>query len=298
MRKKKVNYLNNKDILKEIHKSKMSYCYAVDDQYIGYDIIVDSVNDITDANIEIAKINQAARLSSSAYDAGILRWHDELGGKGAKPKQAEFKVEPDTIKDTDIVFRVMTFEHVPSEPNRKKTPKSVADIHTKCNFPPFKHYALIDGEWREVVRSHWMGGFENGSFNLTHGGMTNELAKMMMKLVERYSMRGNWRGYTYVDEMRGNALVQLSQVGLQFNEDRSQNPFAYYTATINNSFTRVLNLEKRSQNIRDDLLQDEGYMPSFNRQLDDEASQQAARKEDEEAEKQKQELKDAGYNVI
>ena len=25
---KKVNYLNNKDILKEIHKSKMTYCYV------------------------------------------------------------------------------------------------------------------------------------------------------------------------------------------------------------------------------------------------------------------------------
>jgi len=93
-------------------------------------------------------------------------------------------------------------------------------------------------------------------------------------------------------------LLQLSEVGLKFNEHRSLNPFAYYTATITNSFTRVLNLEKRNQNIRDDVLQDGGYMPSFNRQLDDEASQQAARKEDEEAEKQKQELKDAGYNVI
>lgn len=121
---------------------------------------------------------------------------------------------------------------------------------------------------------------------------------MMMKLCERYAMRSNWRGYTYVDEMRGNALVQLSQVGLQFNEARSQNPFAYYTATITNSFTRVLNLEKRNQNIRDDILQDSGYMPSFSRQLDDEAAQQKARAEDEEAERQKEELTKAGYNII
>ena len=38
-----------------------------------------------------------------------------------------------------------------------------------------------------------------------------------------------------------------------------------YTAAINNSFTRVLNLEKRSQNIRDDLLEEGGLNPSFTR---------------------------------
>ena len=90
---------------------------------------------------------------------------------------------------------------------------------------------------------------------------------MFLKLVERYSHRANWRGYTYVDEMRGQALVQLSQVGLQFNEAKSDNPFAYYTAAVNNSFTRVLNLEKRNQTIRDDILIDSGHLPSYSRQI-------------------------------
>ena len=57
----------------------------------------------------------------------------------------------------------------------------------------------------------------------------------------------------------------MTQIGLQFNEAKSANPFAYYTAEINNSFTRVLNLEKRSQEIRDDLLEEEGLNPSSTR---------------------------------
>ena len=61
------------------------------------------------------------------------------------------------------------------------------------------------------------------------------------------------------------AILQLSQIGLQFNEAKSNNPFAYYTAAVNNSFTRVLNLEKRSQNIRDDLLEEAGLNPSHTR---------------------------------
>ena len=40
---KKVNYLNNKDILKEIHKSKMTYCYVADDKYASFDVILEDV---------------------------------------------------------------------------------------------------------------------------------------------------------------------------------------------------------------------------------------------------------------
>jgi hypothetical protein len=97
--------------------------------------------------------------------------------------------------------------------------------------------------------------------------MTRKLAMMFMKLVERYGTRSNWRGYTYNDEMQSAALLQLCQIGLQFDESKSQNPFAYYTATITNSFTRVLNLEKKGQNIRDDILEQNGLMPSYTRQF-------------------------------
>ena len=135
------------------------------------------------------------------------------------------------------------------------------------NFPPFKHYAYVGDELKEVARSHWEGGLSNGHFNPEHGKITNKLGTTFLKLVERYSHRGNWRGYTYVDEMRGQALLQLAQIGLQFNEDKSDNPFAYYTTVVNNSFTRVLNIEKKNQGIRDDLLEKAGQAPSWTRQL-------------------------------
>ena len=114
--------------------------------------------------------------------------------------------------------------------------------------------------------SHWKGTPEAGHYSRDHGGMTNKLALMFMKLCERYATRSNWRGYTYNDEMRSQALLQLSQIGLQFDESKSQNPFAYYTAAITNSFTRVLNIEKRNQNLRDDILEMNNLNPSYTRQ--------------------------------
>jgi len=117
-----------------------------------------------------------------------------------------------------------------------------------------------------VGKSHWNGDLINGTFSRDHGAMTNKLALMFMKLCERYATRSNWRGYTYNDEMRSQALLQLSQIGLQFDESKSQNPFAYYTAAITNSFTRVLNIEKRNQNLRDDILEMNNLNPSYTRQ--------------------------------
>ena len=290
---KRQKYLNNKDMLKEIHKSKLSFCSTLDDEYSRFDVIVEDIKDINNAEvIQQGKESRAAQLSVIAYEQAYWEWYDSNGKSSQKPKQITYKVDPNTIDEKSLIFRVMTFDHVPLEPGRKSKPKTTADHHAKCNFPPFKHYAYVNEELKEVVRSHWEGGFDNGKFSTTHGNISNNLAKMYIKLCERYSMRSNWRGYTYVDEMRSHALLQLSQIGLQFNELKSQNPFAYYTAAVTNSFTRVLNLEKRNQNIRDDLLQQNGQMPSWTRQIEHEMAERA--KWDEQSDKER---KEHGFNV-
>lgn len=263
--KKKVNYLNNKDILKEIHKSKMTYCFVEDPKHDSFDVIVEDLSEITDEVIAQARQNKAGKIQDEDYAKAMI----EYSGKDYrnKPKQKDFSVDPDSFDLEDLTFRVMTYEHVPEAPGRKKTPKTIADERELVNFPPFKHYAYKNGELVEVARSHWNGDLETGHFDTEHGRMTNKLGTMFLKLVERYSHRANWRGYTYVDEMRGEALMQLSRIGLKFNETKSDNPFAYFTAAVNNSFTSVLNKEKVNQTIRDDILIDQGHLPSYGRQI-------------------------------
>jgi len=272
----KVKYLNNKDLLKQIHLSKMSFCWVKSPQYDYPDVIIDSNDSITDEVILTAKKNQAGKIKDLAYQQAVANYD---GPANKKPRQKDFLVEPESIPDEDITVRKMTFEHIPLEPGRKKNPRNESETKAKCNFPPFKHYGLINGTWEEVARSHWKGGPKSGKFCVDHGSITNELGKMYLKLVERYSQRSNWRGYTYVDEMRGQALLQLAMIGLQFNEAKSDNPFAYYTAAITNSLTRVLNIEKKNQNIRDDILIDSGHLPSYGRQIQHENEIKALREE-------------------
>jgi hypothetical protein len=54
-------------------------------------------------------------------------------------------------------------------------------------------------------------------------------------------------------------------VGLQFDESKSNNPFAYFTAAVTNSFVRIINIEKKNQNIRDDILEMNDMAPSYTR---------------------------------
>jgi hypothetical protein len=254
----KVNYLNNKDLLEEIHKSKNTYCAFTKKEYHRYDIILSGIEKINIRTIAEAKRNQAKRLSQKE--------HEQRKAAGEKVKLADCEVDYKKIPKTDLIFRIMTFDHIPLNNTRKKNPKTTADHRDKVNFPPFQHWKFDENDQLVCVgKSHWKGTVEKGKFNKDHGQITDTLARMYIKLCERYATRGNVRGYTYNDEMKGQAILQLTQVGLQFDESKSDNPFAYFTAAVTNSFVRIINIEKRNQNIRDDLLEINGMNPSYTR---------------------------------
>lgn len=262
---RKRNYLSNHDLLEEIHKSKGSFCSWLGDEDHQFDSILPNIDKINIRSVAQAKRNRADRIAKAAYKEAYER--------GDKVKQAEFAVDWKKIDKTEVVFRIMTYDHVPLQPGRKKTIKTVADSHVQLNFPPFQHWRYNDqGELICVGKSHWEGGLENGWFNKEHGTLTNKLVRQFMKLIQRYAQRSNWRYYTYNDEMQGTALLNMSQMCLKFDESKSQNPFAYYTAVITNSFTRVLNTEKKGQKIRDDILEANGLNPSYTRQYENEES--------------------------
>ena len=208
-------YLSNKELLKEIHKSKCSYSEFLEPQYHQFDAVVENYDDVWKLKtLKAAKENKAKRLSQEAYETAISEYS---GPVSSKPRMIDYKIDPKDIPEDDLVYRVITYEHIPEDPTRKKNPRKEAEKYVKLNFIPFKHFLIEDRDnkkLKEVGRSHT----KDGEFCQTHGAMTDKLARMFMLLVERYSQRSNWRGYTYVDEMKGQSLLQLSSMGLQFNE--------------------------------------------------------------------------------
>ena len=142
----RTNYLNNRDILSEIHKSKKTYCSYKTPSDSDYDIILKSVDQINKKNIKQARENRAERLARAAFEAAYV--------KDQTVKLDQFKIKPKDIADTDIVFRIMTWEHIPQEELKKAVVDPEEEIVTeydeeiapikyqKVNFPPFQHFRL------------------------------------------------------------------------------------------------------------------------------------------------------------
>ena len=92
---KKVNYLNNRDILKEIHLSKNTYC-SYRDRVIDhqYDIILPSLEKINQRTVAEARRNRADRIKRETGEV----------------------VNDKKIPHTDLVFRITCWEHIPMAP--------------------------------------------------------------------------------------------------------------------------------------------------------------------------------------
>ena len=177
--KKPVNYLNNKDILKEIHKSKNTYCSYLDPAFGDYDMILPSLDKINKKNILQARKNRAERLTKLAFDEANV----DGQAKANKKKLEDFEVKLKDVPAEDVVFRVTTWEHIPAAAPKVKKGTVVIEepeeeIHSeydepevekvpakymKVNFPPFFHYKVTeDGTPYIVGKSHWKGTLEIG----------------------------------------------------------------------------------------------------------------------------------------
>lgn len=74
-----------------------------------------------------------------------------------------------------------------------------------------------------------------------------ELGELLYNLVHRLSLRFNFRGYDYIDDMRGDALLLILSKGLtNYDPDKGTSPFSYFTQLAWSAFTDRIKLEKRN----------------------------------------------------
>ena len=222
-------YLDNREILREIHLSKISYCWFLKPCYSHIDDVVDDLSEV-----DPSKIQRRQPLGP---------W----------------------LRPPERVVRLRTWEHIPPEYIDQSRGRPILR-HLK--FTPFKHYAVYrDGRMVEVGRSHWIGTPENGHFCCTHGSLTPRLVQMLRHLVANYARRANWRNYSWIDEMRDEALANLIEAALKFDEGKSYNPFGYYTRIAQNAFRGVLAREEKQLDIRDRIMEENGLSPRFDTQV-------------------------------
>lgn len=71
------------------------------------------------------------------------------------------------------------------------------------------------------------------------------IGECFLKIATHYAYRPNWTNYTYKDELISDAVENMSRYVLNFDPEKSTNPFAYFTQITHFAFLRRIKLEKR-----------------------------------------------------
>lgn len=303
-------FLKNANLLEEINNSKITYCCYTNKDYTIYDIICDGYELVTpnvidsffkknpereyivirvatdehilpyikskNGKVNLQDIKMSPFKHFLLYKKDFDKVFSEYGSSATliDEKNDKIKVIREQIKDNkrNIRFNKLNKDlQIPYKEFNIKCEEEIKQLVDDVKELSNSFSVSIREKMTEVLRSHWKGDtIENGDFCVTHGKLTTPLVYMMMMLVDQFAKSGNWSGYTYLDDMKSSAIVQLCDVALKFEEKKSSNPFAYLTQVVSMKFTATLNSEKIQRKIKSIMLQDMGYDPTFGEQTNEE----------------------------
>lgn len=77
-----------------------------------------------------------------------------------------------------------------------------------------------------------------------YGKIPDKIALAIMRICENLARSGRFAGYTWKQEMISDAILACIQFCRNFNPEKSQNPFAFYTQIAYNAFVARIKTEK------------------------------------------------------
>ena len=116
-----------------------------------------------------------------------------------------------------------------------------------------KEFTLAVSEYNEAVRLA-------ESKGKTPPRMTEYIGECIYKIATRLSTRPNFINYTYRDEMICDGIENCLQYIENFNEEKSQNAFAYVTQIIYFAFLRRIHKEKKQAAIKQKSIEQAGVL--------------------------------------
>ena len=85
--------------------------------------------------------------------------------------------------------------------------------------------------------------------------VTNYIGECFLKIANHLSYRPNFINYTYRDEMISDGIENCLQYCSNFNPEKSNNPFAYFTQIIYYAFIRRIQKEKKQQHVKHKIIE-------------------------------------------
>jgi hypothetical protein len=102
--------------------------------------------------------------------------------------------------------------------------------------------------WRETVDE----AVDSGE---TPPPVTNYIGECFLKIATHLSYKPNFINYTYREEMICDGIENCLQYIKNFNPEKSNNPFAYFTQIIYYAFLRRINKEKKQSHVKNKMLE-------------------------------------------
>ena len=93
--------------------------------------------------------------------------------------------------------------------------------------------------------------------------ITNYLGECFLKIATHLSFKPNFVNYIFKDDMISDGIENCVQYIHNFNPEKSQNPFAYFTQIIHYAFLRRIQKEKKQLEIKNKILEKTGYEEVF-----------------------------------
>ena len=88
--------------------------------------------------------------------------------------------------------------------------------------------------------------------------VTNYIGECFLKIANHLSYRPNFINYTYRDDMISDGIENCLQYMSNFNPEKSNNPFAYFTQIIYYAFIRRIQKEKKQQEVKQKMIANYG----------------------------------------
>jgi len=89
------------------------------------------------------------------------------------------------------------------------------------------------------------------------------IGECFLKIANHLSFKPNFVNYMFKEDMISDGIENCVQYIHNFNPEKSQNPFAYFTQIIHYAFLRRIQREKRQLDIKNKILEKSGYSEVF-----------------------------------
>jgi DNA-directed RNA polymerase specialized sigma subunit len=83
--------------------------------------------------------------------------------------------------------------------------------------------------------------------------MSENLGMLILKIARNLSNKGNFAGYTWKDDMIGEAVLTCVKYLHNFDPEKSNNPFAYVTTCCKNAFITYIKAQHKHTIMKDVL---------------------------------------------